>query len=227
MSKQYYAIQKKDSNELTHWKYIKRVRKNGKWRYYYDKDALKKNIQDIIGLDAKRKMESSEKYLLEANKELKSLNKLLADKIISRSEYDTKIQELTKKYNTSVTESGFDKGVQKSYEQYIIDNFETMSKRDYDKALKTYNELNSKSNNTQAKTDNYKMAIDSYARLSTNKTNDIRETETSIRSIKNRISQLENSRMSNKSIYDKSLVGYIDRGKSKVEYLLRSKLRIH
>lgn len=28
-------------DELMHWKYIKRVRKNGKWRYYYDtKSAL-------------------------------------------------------------------------------------------------------------------------------------------------------------------------------------------
>lgn len=29
------------SDGLCHWKYIKKVRKNGKWRYYYDiKDAL-------------------------------------------------------------------------------------------------------------------------------------------------------------------------------------------
>lgn len=29
------------SNELMHWKYIKRVKKNGKWRYYYDSSANK------------------------------------------------------------------------------------------------------------------------------------------------------------------------------------------
>lgn len=34
---EYRAITKEDpKNELTHWKYIKRERKNGKWRYYYD-----------------------------------------------------------------------------------------------------------------------------------------------------------------------------------------------
>ena len=32
----YYAIHKtKKNDELIHWKYIKRVKKNGKWRYYY------------------------------------------------------------------------------------------------------------------------------------------------------------------------------------------------
>lgn len=29
-------------NELQHWKYIKREKVNGKWRYYYDDTALKK-----------------------------------------------------------------------------------------------------------------------------------------------------------------------------------------
>ena len=33
----YYAIHKtKKNDELTHWKYIKKAKINGKWRYYYD-----------------------------------------------------------------------------------------------------------------------------------------------------------------------------------------------
>lgn len=39
---EYKAIIKSNStSELTHWKYIKKKKVNGKWRYYYDvKDAL-------------------------------------------------------------------------------------------------------------------------------------------------------------------------------------------
>lgn len=44
----YYAITKSDpSAELTHWKYIKREKVNGKWRYQYDKEKLK----DDLGFD--------------------------------------------------------------------------------------------------------------------------------------------------------------------------------
>lgn len=40
---EYRAVNKPDpANELTHWKYIKREKKNGKWRYYYDDSELKK-----------------------------------------------------------------------------------------------------------------------------------------------------------------------------------------
>lgn len=35
-----------DEGELMHWKYIKREKlPNGKWRYYYDKDALKNDVK--------------------------------------------------------------------------------------------------------------------------------------------------------------------------------------
>ena len=38
---QLYAVPSK-SNELKHWKYVKREKVNGKWRYYYDDSELKK-----------------------------------------------------------------------------------------------------------------------------------------------------------------------------------------
>lgn len=45
-----YAINRTDSNkELTHWKYIKRVKgRNGKWRYYYnnyDNEKYNKQVE--------------------------------------------------------------------------------------------------------------------------------------------------------------------------------------
>lgn len=40
------------SDELYHWKYVKRERVNGKWRYYYDVDQLK----DDVGITAREEM---------------------------------------------------------------------------------------------------------------------------------------------------------------------------
>lgn len=51
---EYRAVTKEDSEkDLTHWKYIKRVKKNGKWRYYYDK---RKNMYDVSSRDYDTKM---------------------------------------------------------------------------------------------------------------------------------------------------------------------------
>lgn len=39
MAKLYYVGKDMNANDLTHWKYIKREKVNGKWRYYYKDDA--------------------------------------------------------------------------------------------------------------------------------------------------------------------------------------------
>lgn len=36
------------NNELTHWKYIKREKVKGKWRYYYDYKSVKKDIKSAV-----------------------------------------------------------------------------------------------------------------------------------------------------------------------------------
>ena len=43
--KRYYAVVKrtKPSDELRHWKYVKREKKNGKWVYYYNEDLKSKS----------------------------------------------------------------------------------------------------------------------------------------------------------------------------------------
>lgn len=44
----YRAVQKKEPNsELTHWKYIDREKKNGKWRYTYDKQKVDKAVNYV------------------------------------------------------------------------------------------------------------------------------------------------------------------------------------
>lgn len=60
------------SKQLKHWKYIKKVRRNGRWVYYYDAEKLK----DDLGFDereardeAQRKYETSrlKSYVAEQN----------------------------------------------------------------------------------------------------------------------------------------------------------------
>lgn len=36
------------ADELYHWKYIKKLKKNGKWRYYYDMESFKKDAIDTF-----------------------------------------------------------------------------------------------------------------------------------------------------------------------------------
>lgn len=49
---EYYAVRRSDtSDELTHWKYIKREKVNGKWKYIYDDSSsevnkAKKNVDE-------------------------------------------------------------------------------------------------------------------------------------------------------------------------------------
>lgn len=54
---EYRAITKEDpQKDLTHWKYIKRAKKNGKWRYYYDKERLK----DDLGFNKREEYKTAE-----------------------------------------------------------------------------------------------------------------------------------------------------------------------
>lgn len=64
MNNQYYGtviVKKKNPNddELQHFKYIKREKKNGKWRYYYDTESLKNDIKDKLGYDEKERLNSA------------------------------------------------------------------------------------------------------------------------------------------------------------------------
>ena len=72
MPKEYYAIRRGDNNQnsLKHWKYVKREKVNGKWRYYYDnaekaKDQYYQAVKD-------RNMDALE--LRKTQRELKDLS---------------------------------------------------------------------------------------------------------------------------------------------------------
>ena len=107
MIKTYVAVQRtgQQKNELTHWKYIKRERgKNGKWKYYYDKDSLRTdinntankiketgskiedNVKDKLGYDER---DARDRAISENKKALDNLNKAKRT-----GEYDDALQQL-------------------------------------------------------------------------------------------------------------------------------------
>ena len=46
MSNYVAVVRRKPGEDIEHWKYIKREKKNGKWRYYYDEDRAKSDVKD-------------------------------------------------------------------------------------------------------------------------------------------------------------------------------------
>lgn len=81
---------------LMHWKYIKRVKKNGKWKYYYDTDQLKKDFQNsklgnAIGYDERNRFNSMKPRY---NQALKRFN----DAYAKQQEAREKSQEEMRKY---------------------------------------------------------------------------------------------------------------------------------
>lgn len=63
------------TDELMHWKYIKRERKNGKWVYYYDKESAKRDFEysklgNALGYDEQRRRNAA------VSREVSSINAL-------------------------------------------------------------------------------------------------------------------------------------------------------
>lgn len=83
LEKDYYSrhltsVDRSSEKDLQHWKYVKRERVNGKWRYYYDESSKKKGLKEIVkdklGYDEKERLEEANNKVLkehgEANRAL-------------------------------------------------------------------------------------------------------------------------------------------------------------
>lgn len=59
------------NNELYHWKYIKREKVGGKWKYYYDTGSLKKDaknfVKDPVGTKAKAQYRKTQQKYIDAS----------------------------------------------------------------------------------------------------------------------------------------------------------------
>lgn len=95
----YKAVTKPDpSSDLTHWKYIKREKINGKWRYYYNDSELKTDDNKTTEptVNNVNSLRISEKVVDQAQKYGKELAKDLQE--TSRKFDNVKYDKLDKKY---------------------------------------------------------------------------------------------------------------------------------
>lgn len=78
MSKQYYAVRTGDNNQnsLKHWKYVKREKVNGKWRYYYDDGS--KSLSERAEGHYRQAVKDRNMDALELRKTQRELNNLQA-----------------------------------------------------------------------------------------------------------------------------------------------------
>lgn len=114
---------------LMHWKYIKRVKKNGKWRYYYDEESLKRDIKDKLGYDERERLQKANKQYEKAVNNAKKadtktsdqLNKFMNNpmpvrqRVAMRKAYDDALKESEKA--TKKAEKAYEK-VEKLKDEY-------------------------------------------------------------------------------------------------------------
>ena len=113
MAKLYYIGKDLNANDLTHWKYIKREKVNGKWRYYYKDDATGRDtyvknptfktkvtaaVQDKLGYDERERMNNTK-----ANAEkTKNDNQGKIDRAVTNANrYQKVVNELDKTVSTT------------------------------------------------------------------------------------------------------------------------------
>lgn len=118
MERQYYAIRRDDSdhNSLKHWKYVKKKKVNGKWRYYYD-------IKDAMGYDER------ERY----NQAISNVTNAEREKNQARDNYNSVQKHYTDKYYrgeyVDLNTGALKEHVQPHYEEEVAKHVTPMYKK--------------------------------------------------------------------------------------------------
>lgn len=117
------------SDELYHWKYIKKKKVNGKWRYYYDKEQLK----DDLGFDERKRYkdakrerkyywEQENKYLDNFKSRMDYINRDPQGVGVTSPEYDTVYKMANKDHDIGMEyrkdRERVDKKVNQFYNEY-------------------------------------------------------------------------------------------------------------
>lgn len=116
---------------LMHWKYIKRVKKNGKWKYYYDWDQVKKDVGNKLGVDERERLKQASK------KQITNTFRYAAAKSNLDGFYEGKKEHADSPY---ITSTYYNRDVERKRALDVVitrDNMEKANK-EYDKAVKEY-----------------------------------------------------------------------------------------
>lgn len=96
----YTGAMRSTSRDIKHWKYIKREKVNGKWRYYYDTEQLKNDIKDKLGYDEKERMQEAERDM---NRNIEARDAALKDYNTNRTEAKSITDNYQKKAEDSAS----------------------------------------------------------------------------------------------------------------------------
>lgn len=121
----YYAVTRTNSDdELKHWKYIKKKKINGKWRYYYDKSELDKYDKGYVKTASKNDSRNQDHITV---KRYRKTNDLFSSKTTEKSKPKTqKKYSIIKKKETKTTityKQGKLDRIRAKGEKYIFDKF--------------------------------------------------------------------------------------------------------
>lgn len=109
------------NNELYHWKYIKRVWVNGKWKYYYDWDQLKSDTGVTQALEYKKASDASDEA-----------NRLRVDAASRAADSSKRMSQKKYASNSTNTKLNLPDGISLTVKKWS-------NKRMYDKAVKNSN----------------------------------------------------------------------------------------
>lgn len=130
MDKHYYAVTRVGSeDELQHWKYIKKIKVKGKWRYFYDQEELDKFKYGDKEVSVKRDTDSYTSYgdLIKTTKTYKKSNSLFSKKTVNK-EYETQPKRsMTKTWKITNEKVTYKQGklsrLQAKAEKWVFDTF--------------------------------------------------------------------------------------------------------
>lgn len=120
------------TDELMHWKYIKRERVNGKWRYYYDEGSIKNDIKDKLGYDERERMNAAKKQYDTTKKAFLDADAKKTEAYKNRDNYaGLRLQGKGTKGGYKIAQQQYDQAVkkqQKAFDTHYA-NYETYQKR--------------------------------------------------------------------------------------------------
>lgn len=125
MAKQYYVKRTgcDDKNSLKHWKYIKREKVNGKWRYIYDDSELRKFAKGTTDKSETVSNNSFGGKLTETKETLYKRTDNLFDEGTATTKGSSAIGDNTYKFtHTTKTQGKISRSVAKG-EKFIYDTF--------------------------------------------------------------------------------------------------------
>ena len=122
---EYRAVTKFDpSKELTHWKYIKRYRQNGEWRYVYADEDVHKEINRNLS-NGKVDKEAADRFV-EKKERMRREHESEIDRIRKEAPLNERISAVNKYIRSN---PGYWRA--QDYASELIDNFNESSERYY------------------------------------------------------------------------------------------------